>query len=480
MKNTPLKKKYWTACNDCKGRGKKTQRLRKKSVDHYKKQLAIFEENGKVGIAPKPPKGHKYNCTTCEGKGVLQTNSPNKIDENLPHIAIIGGGIAGSALAVACLHRCIPFTLFERDENFNARSQGYGLTLQQASSAIAAFGILDLKEKINSTKHIVHNTKGDILGEWGMRKWLTENTKKPLKRTNIHVARQSLRADLQSQIYNENTIKWGHRLIDIDVNREKPVLSFNVNGKIIKVESDLVVGADGIRSAIRKKIIPQEKDPLRYLNCIVILGICKLNKLNNIESPLLDGETVFQTANGTERIYMMPFSETEIMWQLSFPLPEEEAINISKNVALALKNEAIKKTNWHSPIPEIIKATPIENISGYPVYDRAVLDAKLLKNANAITLIGDAAHPMSPFKGQGANQALLDALELARKIAVECKVKSIWETEGLRQKTLTHFEKDMIKRTTSKVVDSAAAAQFLHSDVVLQEIDGPRGKSLKK
>ena len=147
---------------------------------------------------------------------------------------------------------------------------------------------------------------------------------------------------------------------------------------------------------------------------------------------------------------------------------------------MALKNEAIKKTNWHSPIPEIIKATPIENISGYPVYDRAVLDAKLLKNANAITLIGDAAHPMSPFKGQGANQALLDALELARKIAVECKVKSIWETEGLRQKTLTHFEKDMIKRTTSKVVDSAAAAQFLHSDVVLQEIDGPRGKSLKK
>ncbi|MEQ8238354.1 MAG: hypothetical protein RIA69_04035, partial [Cyclobacteriaceae bacterium] len=48
--------------------------------------------------------------------------------ENYPHVAIIGGGIGGVALAVACLHRRIPFTLYERDSDFNARSQGYGLT----------------------------------------------------------------------------------------------------------------------------------------------------------------------------------------------------------------------------------------------------------------------------------------------------------------------------------------------------------------
>lgn len=56
--------------------------------------------------------------------------------KNYPNIAIIGGGIGGVALAVACLHRGIPFTLYERDESFNTRSQGYGLTLQQASKAI--------------------------------------------------------------------------------------------------------------------------------------------------------------------------------------------------------------------------------------------------------------------------------------------------------------------------------------------------------
>ncbi len=57
-----------------------------------------------------------------------------------PNVAIIGGGIGGVALAVACLHRGIPFTLYERDRDFAARSQGYGLTLQQACKAIEGLG----------------------------------------------------------------------------------------------------------------------------------------------------------------------------------------------------------------------------------------------------------------------------------------------------------------------------------------------------
>ncbi|MFP3607604.1 hypothetical protein, partial [Paraburkholderia sp. SIMBA_053] len=85
------------------------------------------------------------------------------------------------------------------------------------------------------------------------------------------------------------------------------------------------VGADGIRSSVRKLLIGEEKTPLRYLGCIVILGICPLDALENLESPLLDSATVFQTANGNERIYMMPYTSDSIMWQLSFPMPEEEA-----------------------------------------------------------------------------------------------------------------------------------------------------------
>ena len=108
---------------------------------------------------------------------VLSANHPISDKEDYPHVAIIGGGIGGIALAVACLHRRIPFTLYERDSNFDARSQGYGLTLQQASKAIKGFGILSLNEGVVSTRHVVHTTEGKVIGEWGMRKWTQSNSK---------------------------------------------------------------------------------------------------------------------------------------------------------------------------------------------------------------------------------------------------------------------------------------------------------------
>jgi hypothetical protein len=52
-----------------------------------------------------------------------------------------------------------------------------------------------------------------------------------------------------------------------------------------------------------------------------------LNALEGVDSPLLDSATVFQTANGNERIYIMPYDSQSVMWQLSFPMPEEEALS---------------------------------------------------------------------------------------------------------------------------------------------------------
>ncbi|MBP4137115.1 FAD-dependent oxidoreductase [Flavobacterium geliluteum] len=466
----------WTVCEECQGRGKKSRGLTKKARLRYQTELAQFEKTNGEGQAPIPPKGHLHLCSKCSGSGLKPAISPPAPDdENFPHIAIVGGGIGGVALAVACLHRGIPFTLYERDSEFSARSQGYGLTLQQASKAMEELGILSLKEGVISTRHVVHTTEGKIIGEWGIRKWLHSDKKKAPKRTNIHIARQSLRLALLEQLGESNAVNWGHQLIDFkEVNDDGIELTFQVNGELKTSKADLLVGADGIRSIVRKLLIGEDSTPLRYLGCIVILGICPLTALEGLNSSLLDSATVFQTANGHERIYMMPYTANAVMWQLSFLMSEKEAKALSIQGSQALKEEAYRRTQWHDPIPQIMAATPEAQISGYPVYDRELLQSELLEKKGSVTLIGDAAHPMSPFKGQGANQALLDALTLAREISRGCK-SARWKKAGIRESVLTDFELKMLQRSTSKVKDSADAAEFLHSEVVLHESDAPRG-----
>ncbi|MDW5289634.1 NAD(P)/FAD-dependent oxidoreductase [Formosa sp. PL04] len=474
--------KYWTICPECQGSGKKRRRLRKKVKIAYQKSLDTFERTKAQGLSPIRPKGTLYSCLNCKGSGLIPSKfHPIADNEQYPHVAIIGGGIGGVALAVGCLHRGIPFTLYERDRGFKARSQGYGLTLQQASKAIEGFGILSLDEGVISTRHVVHTTDGKVIGEWGMRKWLQTETKSSNKRTNVHIARQSLRLALLEQLGDHDVVQWDHQLVNFKESEgEGVLLNFKLNGELKSAKADLVVGADGIRSAVRKLLIGEDVTPLRYLGCIVILGICPLENLQDVDSDLLDSATVFQTANGNERIYMMPYASDSVMWQLSFPMPENEAIALSDQGVKALKIEACRRTQWHDPIPQILAATSEVQISGYPVYDRELLKSDVLKKGNQVTLIGDAAHPMSPFKGQGANQALLDALALARGISKGCRPLSQWREAGIRESVLSMFEAEMLERSASKVKDSAAAAQFLHSEIVLHEGDEPRGKCLKK
>jgi salicylate hydroxylase len=86
------------------------------------------------------------------------------------------------------------------------------------------------------------------------------------------------------------------------------------------------------------------------------------------------------------------------------------------------------------------------------------------KISSRVTLIGDAAHPMSPFKGQGANQALLDAM---------CLTHMLFTSEITRpsrrpvQAALRDYEQEMCSRSRLKVLKSRSAAKYLHNPCAL-------------
>ena len=164
------------------------------------------------------------------------------------------------------------------------------------------------------------------------------------------------------------------------------------------------------------------------------------------------------------------------MWQLSFPLPERVARELSATGGSGMLEEAIRRCGqWHEPLPTLLRKTKAADVTGYPAYDRPVpcfssksgiphLTVDLEKVSSKVVddkvvLVGDACHPMSPFKGQGANQAVLDAWELAVALA------SIPNDEN----PLDQFKVQMARRVKAKVQLSAAAATLLHSPSALTE-----------
>jgi hypothetical protein len=160
---------------------------------------------------------------------------------------------------------------------------------------------------------------------------------------------------------------------------------------------------------------------------MLVLGISPSASSSSSWTALLradDGKArVFETGDGASRLFCMPFNATHTFWQLSFATTESEARALRHSPS-ELRAVALSRCgHWHTPIPELIRASDDRGITGYPAYDRdpdvGPSRCKSMSQKSAVTLIGDARQPLSPFKGQGANQALLDAVALAEVLTSE-------------------------------------------------------------
>jgi len=381
-------------------------------------------------------------------------------------IAIVGGGLGGFAAAIRLLQLGYEdVTVFERDEGMSVRRQGYGLTILQGISAIRKLDLFEQVQRMDtpSRSHYIFRKDGSLIGFFGTIFWPeaekeSGSIKKTNKKYNLHIERQELRQILLNRFVEIHpkgsaAIKWNHKIINIDRNNHS--LTFS-NGFVYE-NVNMLIGADGIKGSCRSFKYPVDL-PLNFLGIIVVLGITGSEHFLAIDR-------VFQTMDGCMRLFAMPFSKTRkdqnIMWQLSFPLELEKANYFSRDPT-ALKEFLIEKcSDWHKPIPDLIKSTEVSLLMGITAYDRDVElprdEGQYDPNLLPIALIGDSAHPMSPFKGQGANQALLDAIELADLF----ESKQFLKYNNLAQ--LVHdYERKMIQRVKLKVMQSRERVDTFH------------------
>lgn len=417
-----------------------------------------------------------------------------------PTIAIIGAGIGGLGAALSLQSHGFAVKVYERDSCFHDRRQGFGLTLTNNNKGpLAKLGILEdcIKEDCASNSHWVFNPNGSILGYYG-RKFINYDNKKCKEtsginhkhRGNLRIPRQNLRKMLLDRLHPD-TVQWGYKLetFEESLDNVKLVFSRTITNHREEIITDIVIGADGIRSVVRK--IRDDMDqqngenvihPLKYIGVAVILG------LSTLKHPLIN-QRGFYVLDGVNRLFTMPFQEEDIpnkqqltMWQLSFSdIDEADAVNFKVASPSQLLEKALAKTEkWMSPVSEMIASTKLDEVWGTAIFDRDGMNVyshkkqgkgKLPPYKSRVTLLGDGCHPQSMFKGFGANQALEDG-----------PLISMWLSKpGLSKDNicsrLRSFEREMVGRTTPKVLASRTAAKRLHSSDVMSDNFGIEGLS---
>ncbi|KAL3908288.1 MAG: hypothetical protein SGPRY_009857, partial [Prymnesium sp.] len=413
-----------------------------------------------------------------------------------------GGGVGGLALALALEQRGMKVAVFERDSSFFARSQGYGFTLQQGGAAVRSLGLAEAVEAAGCfcSRHVSLDSRGRLLGLHGGRKPQAHG---PAARRNVLLPRQSLRALLYSRL-KRGTVRWGCELTSLSSSGDHLQLQLHARRP---VRAHVVVGADGIRSRVSEaawggggggEVDIGGRAALQPVGVMVVLGFTQC------EHPLCSSDAVFELLDGQTRFYGMPFFPSPCrttMWQLSFSFGLAEAHALTRGGGPALLDEARRRcAGWAAPVGDLLRHTAACDVSGYPLYDKPMGESRFTPLTGPIsglcTLVGDSAHPMAPFKGQGANQALLDALALGRALyssvlgeaAASDNARRASDAElavrrprrrcgrGVRE-VLSEYEREACRRAAVKVRSSREAALLLHSPAALAKASGSLTRS---
>jgi 2-polyprenyl-6-methoxyphenol hydroxylase-like FAD-dependent oxidoreductase len=300
---------------------------------------------------------------------------------------VIGGGIAGLATAIALDRAGIGVEVYERVDTLGEIGAGISIWL----NAIRAFGEIGLADAIKSFSVPA--------GEAGLRTWdgrlLVGPRDTSLARRLEDVAVVMHRADLQGVLLDalgRDRVRLGKACVSV-AQDERGIAATFADGHVVR--GDVLIGADGLHSVVRTTLHGDR--PPRYSGYTAWRGVVSFD-----HAKLLPGESW----GPARRFGHIPMSQGRVYWFATDNVPA------GGRAAAGEKAELLRLfTGWHAPIEALVDATGDRAILRNDIYDRPPLARW---GDRRITLAGDAAHPMTPNLGQGACQAIEDAVALAR------------------------------------------------------------------
>ena len=307
------------------------------------------------------------------------------------HVAIVGGGMGGLAAAVALSRRGISVAVYEQSGVLREVGAGvfiYPNSLRQLERMGLGEALARVGARVGSGSEY-YRMDGTVVG-----KILTTDSSGWNGMYGMH------RADILKVLADAlpaGAIHTGHRCIGFSQDEAGAHLSFE-NGNV--AHADVVIAADGINSVLQKHVV--EPSPPEYAGFRAYRGLLPADKLPDWR------REAHQVWMGDGKHFMVfPVRSGELLNYVGFvPTASETAESWS---AVGDRDElAASFAGWDPRVTDLL--AKVETCFWWGLYDRKPLGNWV---NGRLALLGDAAHPMLPHLGQGANQAIEDGTALA-------------------------------------------------------------------
>jgi salicylate hydroxylase len=321
----------------------------------------------------------------------------------MPHrplrIAVIGGGIGGLTAALALRQAGFEVDVYEQAPELTEIGGGINMG-PNAARVLRRLGLGPGLDREGVRPIGSHQRRWED-GRTLQRASLNPRCEELYGAPHITIHRADLLAVIASGFPPER-IHFGHRLIGLQGRGDSTEASFD-NGAHIR--ADLLVGADGIHSAVRAQLFGEEEP--RFAGCVAYRGLVPVERIADLGLELGSqswvgpgGHFVHYFVSRGQLLNFVGWTELDT-WNR-----EDWTDRVTPDRALAAF------AGWHSQIGRIIAAADTCFI--WALFDR---DPLARWSVGRTTLLGDACHPMYPFMGQGAAQAIEDGAALAACLA---------------------------------------------------------------